>query len=308
VAEAAQRHREFLDPAVLGRLSRLTVVPRGPVSGTVSGLHKSVLRGASVEFAEYRKYVPGDEIRYLDWRVYARTDRFYLKEFEAETNLRAHLVLDTSGSMGFSAAHGTRLDYARRLAATLAYVLVRQGDAVGLTTFAERRHHDLAPRHTPSHLRNIFDALAEVRAAGESRIVEQIHDLAERIRGRSLVILFSDLFADPEPLVDCLQHLRFRKHDVVVFHLLDRQEVDFAFDRPIRFVDLETPYTQTTDPVIVREGYTRALARHLEVLQRGCREFRVDYQRVVTDADYEKVLAAFMLQRMNRTPGAGARR
>lgn len=292
--------RDFLDTAALSRLAALQVSARLPMLGSVTGIHRSATRGSSVEFAEYRKYAPGDDIRHVDWRVYGRTDRFYMKEFEADTNLRCYLALDVSASMGFGGASGTKFEYARRLAATLAHLLALQGDAVGLLGFAERTVREIPPRHSPAHLRHVYDALAELKPAGASAIADRLHDLAERVRHRALVIVFSDFFAEPDALLDSFQHMRFRKHDLAVFHLLDRQEAAFAFDRPIRFADLETPFALITDPAVIRDNYLNEFNRHLETLQRGSREFQVDYRRVFTDADYEKVLAAFLLDRMRK--------
>ena len=301
-------HREFLDSAVLARLARLTLDARRPMLGSVTGIHRSATRGSSVEFAEYRKYAPGDDTRRLDWRVYARTDRFYMKEFEADTNLRCLLVLDSSHSMDFAGRHGRKFDYARKLAATLAYLLSHQGDAVGLTCFAERAVHDIPPRRSPAHLKHIFDTLASVKPAGKTALLETLHAIAEKVKRRALVIVISDFFTDVGPLLDCFQHMRFQKHDLAVFHLLDRQELDFEFDRPIRFVDLESPFQMITDPVVVAAGYRAEIARYLEDIQRGSREFGVDYQRVTTDQDYEKVLAAFLIARLRGAPGAGGAR
>ncbi len=298
-------HREFLDSAVLSRLSRLTVNARLPMIGGVSGIHKSATRGSSVEFAEYRKYVPGDDIRHVDWRVYARTDRFYMKEFEADTNLRCYLVLDTSASMGFSSRHGSKLEYARKMVATLAYLMVHQGDSVGLLCFTDKAVIDIPPRRSPAHLKVIFDTLADVKPHGKTDIVSTIHDLAEKVRRRALVMVFSDCFTEVPPLLDCFQHMRFHKHDLTVFHLLDRQELNFDFDRPIRFVDMETSFDMVTDPSVIHDGYRRELDLYLEAMQQGCREFGVDYQRIVTNQDYEKSLAAFMLQRLRKAPGSG---
>ena len=281
-------HREFLDSAVLARLARLTLDARRPMLGSVTGIHRSATRGSSVEFAEYRKYAPGDDTRRLDWRVYARTDRFYMKEFEADTNLRCLLVLDSSHSMDFAGRHGRKFDYARKLAATLAYLLSHQGDAVGLTCFAERAVHDIPPRRSPAHLKHIFDTLASVKPAGKTALLETLHAIAEKVKRRALVIVISDFFTDVGPL--------------------DRQELDFEFDRPIRFVDLESPFQMITDPVVVAAGYRAEIARYLEDIQRGSREFGVDYQRVTTDQDYEKVLAAFLIARLRGAPGAGGAR
>jgi len=305
---APDNNRSFLDPAVLARLSRLTTSARYPMLGSITGLHKSATRGSSVEFAEYRKYVPGDDIKHVDWSVYARTDRFYMKEFEADTNLRCYLVLDVSGSMGYGDRRGSKFEYAKRLAATLGYLLSEQGDAVGLFCFSDRIVHDIPPRRSPAHLRNIFNTLADLKPAGKTQIVEKMHLLAEKIRPRALVVMLSDFFADVPDLLSGFQHLRFHKHDVVAFHMLDRTEIDFEFDRPIRFADLESSFSMVTDPAVIRSGYRAELDRYLESIQRGCREFDIDYQRVVTDVDYEKVLASFMLQRMGGLAGKGARR
>ena len=298
MAEFTQR--DFLDSGVLSRLSRIVLNARQPMLGTVTGIHKSAARGSSVEFAEYRKYVPGDDIKHIDWQVYARSDRFYIKEFEADTNLRCYIVLDCSASMQFEGEHGSKFDYARKLAATLAYMLVHQGDGVGLTAFNDKVCEDIPPRRSPTHLKSIFDIMGKMTPTGKSAIVDTIHKLAEKISRRAFVIVFSDLFTDIDPLLDAFQHMRFRKHDLSVFHLLDQQEVDFEFDRPIRFVDMESSFDLITDPSMIKGGYRKALDQYLEAMQKGCREFGVDYQRVITSADYEKVLSSFLLERVNR--------
>ncbi len=270
------------------------------MSGSMSGRHKSPHRGSSVEFAEYRKYAPGDDIRLLDWRVYARTDRFYLKEFEADTNLRAYFVLDGSASMGFAGAGKSKLAVARRLAATLAYLLVQQGDAVGFAGVSETGPADIPARRNAAHLGNLFSALNALRPAGKTDLVAALHKLAEKIPRRSLVILFSDCFAEVEALLQCFQHLRFRRHDLVVFHLLDRAELEFRFARPTRFVDLESPFTLLAEPENIRQRYLAELRRFLDRLKTGCREFKTEYRQVVTDEDYEKVIAAFLIERARK--------
>jgi uncharacterized protein (DUF58 family) len=295
---AEPKQREFLDTGVLARLSQLELVARGPMEGSVSGRHQSPHRGSSVEFAEYRKYVPGDDPRHLDWRVLARSDRFYLKEFEADTNLRCYLVLDCSGSMGFGSNSETKFAYARRLAATLAYLAMLQGDAVGLSLCADELVRDIPPRRNPSHLQHIFDALAAGTPSGETGIVGALHTLAEKIRRRALVIVFSDLFCEPAGLLHCFQHLRFRKHDLAVFHLLDQTELEFQFDRPIRFVDMENGSSVVAEPGLIYPRYRAALDQYLDTMRKGCREFKVDYRLVTTDRDYEKVLADFLLARL----------
>jgi uncharacterized protein (DUF58 family) len=298
-----EHHWDFLDMGVISRLSRLTVSVRVPMLGSINGIHRSATRGSSVEFAEYRKYAPGDDLKFLDWRVFARSDKFFIREFEADTNLRCYLVLDTSASMKFTSGALTRFDYARRIAGTLAHLLVHQGDATGLVCFTDKTLHELPPRRTPTHLRQMLDTLAEAKPQGETNIVKTLHELAERIRQRSLVIIISDLFTEVPELLECFKHLRFYKHDVAVFHLLDRQEFDFDFTRPVRFVDLESGTDLITDPAVVREAYREALNDYLAALGHGCREFDVDYRLNYLDQGYEGVLSSFLLQRLKRKKG-----
>lgn len=279
---------------------RAQVHARLPMSGNMSGQHKSPHKGSSVEFAEYRKYVPGDDVRLLDWRVYARTDRFYLKEFEADTNLRAWFVVDCSASMGYTSHGPTKLDYARRMAATLAYMLVQQGDAVGLTCFAEETFLDIPARRNAAHLGNIFDGLGKLKSKGETALVPALHALAERIPQRGLVLIFSDFFTSVDQLLQCFQHLRFRKHDLAVFHLLDRAELKFDFTHPTRFVDMENQSTTLAEPEIMRARYFEELNRYLTEIKAGCREFKTEYRRVVTDEDYEQIVSRFLVERSRK--------
>ena len=293
----AEASAKYLDAQVLARLMAQPLLARFPMEGNVSGQHKSPHRGSSVEFAEYRNYVPGDDLRRLDWRVFARSDRFYMKEFEAETNLRCYMVFDSSASMRFSGKHGSKLDYARRMIATLAYLIVHQGDAAGLLSVGEKTVFEIPPRRNPAHLQLILEMLGKVEPIGETGLISALHDLAEKVRRRALVIIFSDFFADPAALLNCFQHLRFQKHDLVVFHLLDRMELDFQFDRPVRFVDLESSFSLVTEPATIREEYLQQLRSFLGRLKDGCHEFKADYRQVVTDQDYGKVLADFLVER-----------
>ncbi|MGV3772691.1 MAG: DUF58 domain-containing protein [Verrucomicrobiales bacterium] len=273
------------------------LMSRMPMEGTISGQHKSPHRGSSVEFAEYRNYVPGDDLRRLDWRVFGRTDRFYLKEFEAETNLRCYLVIDCSGSMGFSLGHGVKLEYAKKLAATIAYLVIHQGDAAGLLCQTEKQPLEIPPKRNPAHLQLVLESLEKTEAKGETTLVQGLHDLAEKIRPRGLVIVVSDFFCDLEPLMSALQHLRFRKHDLALFHLMDPAELDFNFDRPIRFVDLEGTGSLVTEPAIVREQYLTAINNYLDAVRTGCHEFKADYRLVRTDQPYDKIVADFLVER-----------
>jgi len=302
---ADERARAFLDPAVLARLMRQQMVTRFPMEGMVSGHHKSPHRGSSVEFAEYRNYVPGDDLRRLDWRVFGRTDRFYMKEFEADTNLRCYLVLDTSASMSFTGKHGSRLDYARKIAASLAYLTIQQGDAAGLVCVGEKKTVEIPAKRNPAHLQLIFDTLEQVEAKGTTNIVQALHDLAEKARRRALIIVLTDGFEDAEALLNCFQHLRFQKHDLVLFQLLDRMEMDFQFDRPVRFNDLESSFNLVTEPNTIRDEYLTQLHRHLKRLREGCNQFNADYRQVILDQDYEKLLADFLSERANAAAARG---
>ena len=280
------------------------LLARFPMEGSVSGHHRSPHRGSSVEFAEYRNYVPGDDIRRLDWRVFARTDRYYLKEFEAETNLRCYVVLDCSGSMGFTGEHGTRLDYAKRIAATLSYLIINQGDAAGLLQVTKKTATEIPPRRNASHLQVILDTLGQARPTGETRLVPMLHELAEKARRRALVVILSDCFCDGDALRDALQHLRFQKHDLVLFHLLDPLELDFEFDRPVRFVDMEGSQSIITEPATVRAEYQAQLKRFLGKLRDDCHEFNADYRRVTLDQPYGEVMANFLTERARHSTRA----
>lgn len=292
-----RQSRSFLDALVLSRLANVPLFSRKPMMGSVSGRHPSPHRGSSVEFAEYRKYVPGDDLRRLDWRVYGRSDRFYVKEFEADTNLRACFILDTSGSMAFGSAGMTKVEYARKLAGSLGYLAVQQGDAVGLSCVAEGVVRSMPPTRNPAHLRTFFDMLEHAKPEGETHLEAVLHELAETIRQRALVVILSDLFIEPEALRGCFQHLQFRKHDVAVFHLLDPLEVKFEFRRPMRFLDMEGGPAIFAEPNEIAERYHRALNTYLDGLRAVVLESAVDYHRVSLDTDYEQVLTQFLVGR-----------
>jgi uncharacterized protein (DUF58 family) len=294
---AEQIKRDFLSSQVLSRLGALPLHARYPMLGNVSGRHRSPIRGSSLEFAAYREYTPGDDIRRLDWRVHGRSDRYFVKEFEADTNLRLCLVVDTSGSMRYGVNGSTKLDYARHLAGTLAYLAAHQGDAVGLYCASQSFTKEIPPKRNAVHLGNVLDELGQMTAAGETGLVAALHEAAERVPQRALFVIISDLFVDPAELAVCFQHLRFRRHDVAVFHLLEQAEVEFQFDRPIRFVDLEGGAAILADPTIIARQYRLSLARYFDSLREAVREANVDYQRVGVEDAYDSVLARFLLAR-----------
>ncbi len=263
--------------------------------GSITGLHRSATRGSSVEFAEYRKYVHGDDPKHIDWQVYARSDRFYIKEFEADTNLRCYMVLDASGSMAFESEQGTRFDYARYIACHLAYMLVQQGDAVGLHACNAGMQVDLPARQAPSHLHTYFDLLEGMKAEGESTLVEALHSLAERAQRRAVVMVLSDGFMPAPDLLDALQHLCFCRHEVSFFHLLDPREMKFDFTRPVRFVDLEGGADLVADPSVMQSTYLQGLHQHLQTLKDGCRKFQIDYRQTLLNEPFEKAISSYLL-------------
>ncbi len=299
-----RRARSFLDPAALARLAAVPLFARKPMMGNVSGRHPSPHRGSSVEFAEYRKYVPGDDLRRLDWRAYGRSDRFFVKEFEADTNLRCCLVLDTSGSMDFGSVGTTKIEYARKIAGALGQLAMQQGDAVGLACVAKGLVRNIPPKRNPAHLMAVYDVLEQAKPQGETQLATVLHELAETVRQRALVVIISDLFVEPELLRGCFQHLRFRKHDVAVFHLLDPQELGFNFRRPMRFLDMEGGPAIFAEPNDIADRYQKALADYLDGLHQVVLESAVDYHRITIDEDYEAALLRFLV---GRTRAKGVR-
>lgn len=292
---------DFLDSDLLSRLGSLPVESRVPMMGNVAGKHRSPHRGSSVEFAEYRKYVPGDDTRRLDWKAFARSDRFYIKEFEADTNLRAYFVVDASGSMSFESEHGTKIAYARKIAASLAYLLVNQGDAAGLSVCTDKLHIEVPPSRRAAHLERIFSTLGSLEPSGHTGLVDALHTVAEKVAQRALVVILSDLFADPAELGDAFQHLRYRKHDIAVFHLMDPQEIDFDFDRPKRFVDMEDGTALVAEPNLIANEYKQALSEFLGAVRDKCHDAAADYQLVTTDMSIESLLRDFLTARLTKS-------
>ncbi|MGV3532214.1 MAG: DUF58 domain-containing protein [Chthoniobacteraceae bacterium] len=299
----AKDARAFLEPAVLSRLMALPLNARQAMLGSVSGKHRSPVRGSSLEFAQYRKYVPGDDTRRLDWRTWGRSDRFYIKEFEADTNLRLCLLVDTSGSMAFGPKGATRLDYAKRLAGTLGYLAAQQGDGVGIWSMAEKAL-EIPARRGAAHLGLVLDQLGGLQPTGGTTLLTSLHDAAEKIRQRALVLILSDFFVPPAELKTAIQHLRFRKHDVAAFHLLDQQELDFDFDRPARFVDMEGGEAVLADPSLIARNYREAVRLYLAEMDELVRTTGLDYHRVKMHERYDDVLVRFLL---GRTPKRGSR-
>ncbi|KAB2639695.1 MAG: DUF58 domain-containing protein [Verrucomicrobia bacterium] len=292
---------DFLDNTLLSRLGSLPIEARAPMLGNVAGKHRSPHRGSSVEFAEYRKYVPGDDTRRLDWKAFARSDRFYIKEFEADTNLRAYFVVDASGSMNFAGRGEAKIQFARRIAAALSYLLVNQGDAAGLSICTDKLHLEVPPSRRAAHLERLFSTLGALTPAGPTGLIHALHTIAEKVSQRAFVVILSDLFTEPAALSDALQHLRYRKHDIAVFHLLDPQELGFEFDRPHRFVDMEDNTALVVEPNLIADEYKAALRDFLTAVRAKCHDAAADYQMVLTDAPLEPLLREFLTARLPKS-------
>ncbi|MBD3236472.1 MAG: DUF58 domain-containing protein [Candidatus Eisenbacteria bacterium] len=300
--------RALLDPYFVSKLRRLDLIARLVVEGFITGLHKSPYHGFSVEFAEHRPYMPGDEIRAVDWKVYGRTDRYFIKEFEEETNLRGYLLLDTSSSMAYRSSERllSKLRYAVHLAAALSYLMIQQQDAVGLLLFDEQIRRFVPARSVPAHLRVLLGELARAAAdpggdSAETRrrteIGRSLHYLADRITRRGLVVLISDLMDRPENVMAGLKHFRHRQHEVVVLHLLDPAEVAFPFQDELVFVDMETGDRLSAVSWELAPEYRRRVERWQRSLQRMCGEHAIDYLPVRSDTPYDVSLLRYLEKR-----------
>jgi uncharacterized protein (DUF58 family) len=290
-----------LDPTALARFGRLELVARLVVEGVMSGLHKSPFKGFSVEFAEHRQYGPGDEIRHIDWRAFGKSDRYYVKEYEEETNLKAYLVVDSSGSMAYSGRTVSKFEHARRLAASLAYLMVSQRDAVGLVTFDTSARAMIPPRSAPGHFSIVCKALDDAQTGGEAPLGDILHALADRIKRRGLIVILSDGFDALDALTLALQHLRHRRHEVLFLHVLAPEEEEFPFRRPARFRSLEQPANALrVDPLSLRAAYLQRFQSFCAGLKEGARAAGVDYHRASTAEPVETTLLNYLATRSRR--------
>ncbi len=300
-AAPVARDLRFLDPGVIARLGTMELKARTVVEGFLSGLHRSPYKGFSVEFAEYRQYLPGDDLNTLDWKVYARTDRHYVKKFEEETNLECHLLLDQSASMSYrGGAPMSKLEYGSVLAASLAFLMNRQRDATGLIAFDERIRFRLPAAARPGHLHTLLLALEQLKAGERSNVGRPLHQLAEALLKRSLVVLISDLLDDPEPVIRGLRHLKFRGTDVVVFQVLDPHELNFPFKGAARFTDVETAEEIVADPSRARTEYLRELAGLTLRYDRELRGAGIDYVQLDTSQPLDFALLTYLSARARR--------
>jgi uncharacterized protein (DUF58 family) len=287
----------FLDPATIARLGTLDLKARAIVEGFLTGLHRSPFKGFSVEFAEYRQYLPGDDLATLDWKVYARTDRHVVKKFEEETNLECHLLLDVSRSMGYGSAGITKLQYGSFLAAALAYLMNRQRDAVGLIAFDDEITEMRPASARVGHLTSLLVTLERLKLGEQTNVAKPLRDLAEAIRKRGLVVLISDLLDEPGRVIDGLKHFRYRGTEVLVFHVLDPAELTFPFEQVARFRDVETSDEVVAVPSTVRAQYLQAMGDLRERYRRELQLAGIDYTMLDTSVPLDTALMAYLLTR-----------
>jgi uncharacterized protein (DUF58 family) len=287
----------YFDPLTLSKLSTLLLRARYVVEGLISGLHTSPYKGFSVEFSEHRQYAPGDEIRHIDWKAYAKFDRYYIKEYEEETNLRCYLLVDASASMNYRSNGVSKFDYACYLAAALAYIMLNQQDLVGLVTFSDRIRRQLPPRSSPGHLRAVLDGLEQTRPGGDTDLGRTLHHIASQLKRRGLVIVLSDLLDEPMEVMQGLRHLRYQKHEVLVFHVLDHDELTFPFTQLTQFEDLEDETRVIADPRAIAADYQAQIQQFIKDYETMCRRQSIDYTLFNTRTPLDKGLLKYLAGR-----------
>lgn len=298
----AENASALLDPRTIAAIQGLEMRAQRIVEGYVAGLHRSPYQGFSNEFAEHRQYTPGDDLRYVDWKVFGKTDKVYLKQFEVETNLICYLMLDTSESMQYQGPGSSlsKLDYARCAAAALAYLVLHQRDSVGLVTFDQEVRQLIRPSSNPSQLKQLLHVMEQSNAAQKTRTGPIFHELAERFARRGIVVILSDLFDEVASMMAGLQHLRHRRHDVIVLHVLDAAELDFPFEHVTMFQGLESQGDVVTEPRSLRAAYQRELQEFIKHVRTGCRARQIDYLTIRTDQPLDIVLSSFLAARKAR--------
>ncbi|MFC1563393.1 DUF58 domain-containing protein [candidate division KSB1 bacterium] len=290
----------FLDPEILSKISGLELLARTVVEGFVSGLHKSPYRGFSVEFMEYRPYIPGDDMARIDWKLYARSDRLYVKEYEDETNTSCHILLDISNSMGYTSAKMNKFEYGSYLAASLAYFIIRQRDSVGMCLFDDKIVQRISPKSTTGHLYSILTSLENSELGKNTSFRKPFHELADAIKRKGFIIIISDLLEEPEGLIDGLKHFRFDGHEVIVFHILDPFELNYQFKDIIELEDMETGEKVLVSPESAKEVYTKNLEIFRDTVRKECGILGIDYKTISTDRPLDFALFQYLSSRSKR--------
>jgi uncharacterized protein (DUF58 family) len=299
MASPKNPYQQYLQPEVVSRLKNLELIAKFIVEGFLVGLHKSPFHGFSVEFSEHRQYMPGDNIRDIDWKVWGRTDRYYIKRYEEETNLKAYILLDISGSMGYTSHKVTKLRYASYLAAAFSYMFLKQRDAVGLVLFSDQIHRLLPAKSTRSYLKFILKELDQAKAKqAKTNISQTLHLLAEKIKRRGLIILLSEfLYEDTNKILEGLQHFRHYNHEVLVFNILDPNDRFFDFKDEATFIDMETGEQLKTQPYLIQQEYRNLVESFYQYLIRECRGMQIDFQNIMTNESFDKAILKYLIKR-----------
>jgi len=289
--------KKYLKPGILSSINNLEFLAKLIVEGFITGLHKSPFHGFSVEFSQHRPYMLGDSLKHIDWKVFARSDRYYIKQYEEETNLRCSILLDISKSMNYKSNDVSKLDYASVLVASLSYLMLKQRDATGLMLFDDKIRKNLPVKSVPVYIKDIIFALSDIKTGDDTNITNALHTIAERIKRRGLIIIVSDLLDDPEKVISGMQHLRYNKHEIIVFHIVDDQEIDFNFKGEYIFEDLESKQKIKADSRYIQQEYLDQIEEQHTFFKNRFYENHIDYVRVRTSEPIESALSEYLLKR-----------
>ena len=292
-----KEYQEYLNPSVINKIDNLSLRAKLVVEGFIIGMHKSPYHGFSVEFSEHRPYGFGDEIKYIDWKLWGKTDRFYIKQFEEETNLSCHIILDKSLSMNFGSDKLTKFQYSKSISAALSYLMIKQQDAVGLTTFDKKINTIIKPKSKISHLNLLLKTMHNSSTGGETNISNLLHGLAESINKKGLIILISDLLDDEFKVMESLRHFRYKGHEIIVFHVVDPKERDLDYNQNMNFIDLESNYNIIADSRLVKENYNKAFQKFSDYYKNECLRDKIDYNLVSTSDSLDKTLLQYLIKR-----------
>lgn len=291
-------YRKYLDPSVVSKLNSLELKAKSIVEGFIVGLHKSPYHGFSAEFSEHRAYMQGDSVKNIDWKVFGKSDKYYIKQYEEETNLISHIILDSSSSMGFCKQGSvSKLEYGKMLAASLAYLMLKQQDAVGLATFSDKPEQYINPKTFKTHVNNVLHILDNANPKGETNTSLCLNALAEKIKKRGIVILISDFFDDPDKIIQALKMFRYKKNEVIVFQILDPAEKDLSFSDEVKFIDMETAEKITTQPYQIQQSYREVFAEYLQKIETACLTNQIEYNLVTTDSSFDKAILNYHKKR-----------
>jgi uncharacterized protein (DUF58 family) len=298
VAVKTKDFKTFLDPSIISKLKTLDLRARMVVEGFMVGLHQSPYHGFSAEFSEHRPYMQGDALKNIDWNVYAKSEKFVIKQYEEETNLISHIFIDNSKSMDYKhTGKATKLDYAVTLAAALAYVMIDQQDSVGLAIYSDKIHSYLPPKSNRVFLKTLLASLTQIKAEGSTKTAGSLDSIAEKIKKRGLTIIISDFFDNPESIMSALKHIYFKRNEVIVFQILDPIEKSFGFDRDAIFVDLESGEQLTTQPHQIQHAYQQAMNEYLSNFKSMCLNYGIEYNLIDTNEPFDKALMSYFAKR-----------